>query len=79
MIRDGSRFVGWRYNRSRLADPARDGDINDDLRSENRGVDGMTNCAPRWRLKILVMMPEIRRGQEKQNTQGKTSEKPSAI
>jgi len=79
LIRDGSKFVGWCYNRSRLTDPARNGDINDDLGSDNRGVHDMTNRAPRRRLKVLVMMPEIRRGQEKQNTQGKTSEQLSAI
>ena len=79
MIHHRSKFVGRRYNQSRLADPPRNGDINDDLGSDNRGVQDMTNRASRRRRKVLVMMPEIRRGQKKQDTQGKTSKKRSAI
>ena len=79
MIGDGSQFMGKCHNRSRLANSAIVDDVDYDLRRDDGGVEDVTNRATYGRLEVLVMMPELRRGQEKQNRQGKTSQKPSAI
>jgi len=71
--------MGKCHNRSWLANSAIVDDVDYDLRRDDGGVEDVTNRTTYGRLQILVMMPELRRRQEKQNRQGKTCQKPSTI
>ncbi len=56
---------GTSYNWSWLADSVINGYMNDVLRLDYGRVQDVTNTAIDRRLKLLVMMPELRRRKEK--------------